>query len=551
MGQFALSVNSLLLCCCKKIDRISGKEDVTSVPCELEDMLDLCEVYKERCAFHQCKANSAVLRTLTSSNCAASSSELVVDLSRNIIGLRGLLPLLDVVLACSRADSAADSTLPLVALRLRENFLTNDAVILICDSLEGCATLRELDISNNAISMPSGKRLIQFLNRTPSVTNVLLEGTLVSPGLKRRIQSMLAARQRTKEARASGMPLVTPPKELAALHKAFERVRDEVLRTEPTAFSTRTFQALAILFSSSRHAIAHPPSSQKRLSQGDAVIDLSPTPGDMIALPDGSVARASVVIDIAELPAGTIGDYLLSQRRGSVRSRSVGGVASPFSLLPVLLTLPRRLAVPAVELLLDCAFDAIVPLVPGSSPFPALSSLRVSHPADLRDSSRAALNLLLNCAFSDPMPPFADMLQPSPSDGVPDPVGRPDTVDPDPPCEAKGCVEAVAPEASENGELRENSVTMTTTLTVTDIPTDWMPGLVRATDDVPAPFSLGSGVGASASQPATSTSTRDEIIQRVVHSAPFGALVALLDVSTPDMTGMLQLRDAYATHCCR
>lgn len=126
---------------------------------------------------------------------SASSMALVLnafDFQFSLIGARGVPPLLAVCAASPH----------LRILRLSNNFLNNELVCKMVQVLRGHPSLQELDLSNNAISQPSGKALQGMIPVTLSLLRLELSGTLINAGLIERMEAVLRSRRQEHDAKS-------------------------------------------------------------------------------------------------------------------------------------------------------------------------------------------------------------------------------------------------------------------------------------------------------------------------------------------------------------
>jgi hypothetical protein len=140
-------------------------------------------LYVRGCAALRVPVNTGVAAALQDLDYHSTTR---IDFSKNYLGQRGLLPLLPVFERCQG----------LRELVLADNYLSNESVVSLCDSLEKTTRLESLRLSRNPISYPSGKRLQSLVASSPVLANVDLTSTLMNPGLASRV--MVAAAQKRK-----------------------------------------------------------------------------------------------------------------------------------------------------------------------------------------------------------------------------------------------------------------------------------------------------------------------------------------------------------------
>jgi hypothetical protein len=434
--------------------------------------------YDEHCQLRGCKPNSQVRHILNgvetpatspassssgkpfgnelppqssnagSSPLSSSCCKVSVDLSQNIIGSKGLLPLLSTFSSALRLPTRVCLT----ELVLSGNFLSNDDIQLLCDGLEDIhrtsAALRNtpprfhsslvlLDVSDNPISHPGGKRLHQLVARVPSLVTLPLGNTLINVGLQSRIQRILDVRKHNQQqadsehqqspsrtpalsspsspasegGRREGTPIVAPPARLRALHALFTTsLNVSVDPSSATHLTTSVHEPLALLMQASREMSV----SERIPQQGSE----GETP--RVRSSDGGAPfEVRAVFDVeTEVPKGTIGYWLLgdsSEVASSVTpiqtrqvkvikgpgTSSTHLVASPFAQLHILLLLPLG-SFGAVELMMQSAVTHNFSRYSDAySEFPTLATLRSMPDAGLRVHERSGLNLLIAAAFGD------------------------------------------------------------------------------------------------------------------------------------------------------
>jgi hypothetical protein len=137
------------------------------------------EIYLQECEQRKVRVNSDVVRMLPATAANATWAHIqTLDLSRNCLGRRGMLPVLAVIRMCPN----------LRVLDLSDNYLSNDFVLELCATLkESSPHLTTLNLSRNPISYPAGKALLRLIRGGGKETlrAVLVEQTLMNPGLAR------------------------------------------------------------------------------------------------------------------------------------------------------------------------------------------------------------------------------------------------------------------------------------------------------------------------------------------------------------------------------
>jgi hypothetical protein len=141
----------------------------------------LREVYDEACREHCAHPNSNFLKLLPDKPSVGLSLD-VLDLSRNYIGDRGLIPVLTVV-----QRSHAVST-----LLLMENGLRNAAVKALCATLARHPTINKINLSDNYISEGAGKALEALVRSNTKIVELEINNTKIDVDLRLRIKEVVA-----------------------------------------------------------------------------------------------------------------------------------------------------------------------------------------------------------------------------------------------------------------------------------------------------------------------------------------------------------------------
>ena len=135
---------------------------------------DLVKIYEDRCSALEVRKNSAVVELLK------NGTPTRVDFSVNIVGSKGLLPVLEVL-------KLAPS---LTSLSVSNNRLCSPAAVDIATHLTGHPNLSSLDVSDNHLPL-GGEPLLALVKGTPALTEVKLDGTQVRPLFTRLIELQL------------------------------------------------------------------------------------------------------------------------------------------------------------------------------------------------------------------------------------------------------------------------------------------------------------------------------------------------------------------------
>eukprot|EP00755_Sulcionema_specki_P014576 Sspe_Gene.57082::Locus_31343_Transcript_1_1_Confidence_1.000_Length_1193::g.57082::m.57082 len=152
-------------------------------------MASLKNIYLASCLHLKCRANSALLRSLPD-GCELRE----LDLSINIVGPKGMLPLLQVFRHAKGV----------VRINMDNNQLTSGVVEDICVFLEGIEgiehSLKALSLAGNPID--SGAPLLRLVKKCRGLTEVNLQGTRISGGMLKNIEHYIT-RNRDGETRKS------------------------------------------------------------------------------------------------------------------------------------------------------------------------------------------------------------------------------------------------------------------------------------------------------------------------------------------------------------
>ncbi|KAG5472421.1 hypothetical protein LSCM1_03820 [Leishmania martiniquensis] len=158
------------------------------------------EIYKKRCSELGCACNSAVVQLLSDvPDDAASLTSL--DLSRNFLGRKGIIPLLDVI----------ESAEHLRSLDLRDQQLGNDVLELICARLRRHPSLLKLNLSNNPITLAVSSALLDLAKENSVLQYILLEKTLVRSSMVTAIEVQLEKNRALARAASTALPLPDAP----------------------------------------------------------------------------------------------------------------------------------------------------------------------------------------------------------------------------------------------------------------------------------------------------------------------------------------------------
>lgn len=174
-------------------------------------------IYLQECEQRKVRVNSDVVRMLPASAANATWAHIqTLDLSRNCLGRRGMLPVLAVIRMCPN----------LRVLDLSDNYLSNDFVLELCATLkESSPHLTTLNLSRNPISYPAGKALLRLIRGgKETLHTVLVEQTLMNPALARLVTR--TAKDRGSDDGADGVELATSGIALRAISSSHSQTNE-------------------------------------------------------------------------------------------------------------------------------------------------------------------------------------------------------------------------------------------------------------------------------------------------------------------------------------
>jgi hypothetical protein len=141
----------------------------------------LRDVYEESCKTADVHINSALAKALPERHGAPLQGD-VLDLSRNYVGDRGIVPVLSII---QRSPH-------LRRLVLCENGLRNNAVKLLCNVVAKHPSISSLDLSDNYISEGAGTAIEALLAENPRVVEIGFRNTKIDSQEQRlRIKELL------------------------------------------------------------------------------------------------------------------------------------------------------------------------------------------------------------------------------------------------------------------------------------------------------------------------------------------------------------------------
>ncbi|KAJ9450391.1 putative serine/threonine-protein kinase roco5 [Diplonema papillatum] len=141
----------------------------------------LREVYEECCLEERVTPNSVLLDFLPEKPGVVLASS-VLDLSRNYVGDRGLLPVVSVVMLCPHIEAASFS----------DNGLRNNAVKALSSAFSQHPGLTSLDLSDNYISAGGAAALMTLLQQNNRIKSLNLTNTKIDVDDRLKIKEMLA-----------------------------------------------------------------------------------------------------------------------------------------------------------------------------------------------------------------------------------------------------------------------------------------------------------------------------------------------------------------------
>ena len=146
----------------------------------------LREVYDDaRKEISSSKPNSEVVRMLPDKPgivLQTPSGSDMLDLRRNYVGDKGLVPVLAVI---QRSPQ-------LRRLNFAENGLRNNAIKVMCATLAKHPGVTSIDVSDNYISEGAGRALEQLLKENPRITELNFNNTKIEVDLRLRLKELVS-----------------------------------------------------------------------------------------------------------------------------------------------------------------------------------------------------------------------------------------------------------------------------------------------------------------------------------------------------------------------
>ncbi|KEG14312.1 cAMP-dependent protein kinase regulator [Trypanosoma grayi] len=139
------------------------------------------DVYIRACAEAGLNPNSGVLDILSANQGPAGIE--CIDVSRNYLGDKGVLPLLAVVDRCPN----------LLEIDLSENGLRNNAIRALCSSAVKHPSLQRINVSDNYISEGAAVQLQQLLADSPRVCWLGIDNTKIDVEWRVKLRDLVRA----------------------------------------------------------------------------------------------------------------------------------------------------------------------------------------------------------------------------------------------------------------------------------------------------------------------------------------------------------------------
>eukprot|EP00659_Diplonema_papillatum_P008299 gene8299-12812_t len=127
------------------------------------------DVYQALCRQHSCKVNTGVYNSLPQGTDEFDFEAL--DLSKNMVGPRGVIPLMEVVRLSAK----------LKTMNLSNNYLDNSAVRSIAMALKDHPSIEAIDFTGNPISWTAGMHILELITQNPSLQKVDTDATFLKP----------------------------------------------------------------------------------------------------------------------------------------------------------------------------------------------------------------------------------------------------------------------------------------------------------------------------------------------------------------------------------
>ncbi|CAD2218078.1 hypothetical protein AGDE_14322 [Angomonas deanei] len=149
--------------------------------------LSLKEIYVKRCKEVGCKPNSS-LRNALSDKPDDFDSLSFIDVSKNFLGPKGILPLIDVVRCAQKIHT----------LDFREQQLTNEVVKKLCHALVRHQGITRINMSNNPITIAAGTYILELVIQNSNIEYIGLDNTVVRQAVLEKVNTMTAKNSEKK-----------------------------------------------------------------------------------------------------------------------------------------------------------------------------------------------------------------------------------------------------------------------------------------------------------------------------------------------------------------
>lgn len=169
----------------------------------------LRSIYLQNCKSLGVRPNSSLAEKLPN-DVAGSNSFQDLDLRLNIVGVRGLIPVLEVVKAAPN----------LRTLNLTAQNINNDAIQPLCNVLASHPALTSVDLSGNPITLPAAKHVLTAVRSNPRIKALALKDTLIPPLAIQWIENALAVNNGGEPAAPSAVAKGAADSKLAATASA-------------------------------------------------------------------------------------------------------------------------------------------------------------------------------------------------------------------------------------------------------------------------------------------------------------------------------------------
>eukprot|EP00759_Apiculatamorpha_spiralis_P048535 PhF_6_TR4375/c0_g1_i1/m.5904 len=141
----------------------------------------LRDLYEDACKEVQMSKPNTVFLSMLPDKPGGTLASDTLDLHRNYVGDKGLVPILAVV---QRSPQ-------LRKLNFGENGLRNNAIKVMCAALVKHPGVTSIDISDNYISEGAGRALEQLLKDNPRITDLGIANTKIDVDLRLRLKELV------------------------------------------------------------------------------------------------------------------------------------------------------------------------------------------------------------------------------------------------------------------------------------------------------------------------------------------------------------------------